>query len=312
MAIPVVSLGLPLLDTSLAIIRRVIRGDSIATRDLGHIHHRLNKLGHSPRKVALLMFGVSALLALASLLLLSPNLQLVGIAYTVLGIIAFIGLQRLHVPELLELRRAIARGIRRSSNIAQNVALREALDTMARMEDASEALAELGRAFERTDFLEAELRLIGSSDDRETDRVVWTWRRPKGAKGAITPGPSQVIDLAAARDSRSHRADDGAVARSEPLPRPDGREEAHWEARLPLIDEASGAVEGWLTIRRPWGTYLPSELDVLAKELLPGALGIGKEDPDLTPGDARQPVSAGQQLARRTGQLRGGPSEVGA
>ncbi|MFW6039759.1 MAG: glycosyltransferase family 4 protein, partial [Gemmatimonadota bacterium] len=157
-AIPVVSLGLPLLDTGLAIVRRIIRGESIAARDLGHIHHRLTKLGHSPRKVALLLFGVSALLALASLLLIQPNLRLIGIAYTVLGIVAFIGLQRLHVPELLELRRAIARGLKRSSNIGQNVALREALDTMAGMESWAEALDELGRAFERTDFLEAEIR----------------------------------------------------------------------------------------------------------------------------------------------------------
>lgn len=311
-AIPVVSLGLPLLDTSLAILRRVIRGDSIAARDLGHIHHRLNKLGHSPRQVALLMFGVSALLALASLLLLTPNLQLVGIAYTVLGIIAFLGVQRLHVPELLELRRAIARGIRRSSNIAQNVALREALDTMARMEDPGEALAELGRAFERTDFLEAELRLLGSTEDRETDRVVWTWRRPKGATGSITLGPSQVIDLAAARDSRSHRGEDAAHSRSEPVPRPEGREEAHWEARLPLIHETTGALEGWLTIRRPWGTYLPSELDVLARELLPGALRVSERSDHAAEMLEPTGVAGSRSRIGRQPPLAGGASEAGA
>lgn len=306
-AIPVVSLGLPILDTGLAVVRRVIRGDSIATRDLGHIHHRLSKLGHSPRKVALLMFGVSALLALASLLLLSPNLQLVGIAYGVLGIIAFIGLQRLHVPELLELRRAIARGIRRSSNIAQNVVLREALDTMAEMDDAEAALRELGRAFERTDFLEAELRLIGKSEERETDRVVWAWRRPKGATGSATPGPSQVIDLARARDSRGSRPDGDGRSREEPLPRPSGPyQEAHWEARLPLIDDRSGALEGWLTIRRPWGTYLPSELDVLARELLPGALGVGR----ATAREQRE-EAGGSRSAIQGSPFRGG-SELGA
>jgi UDP-GlcNAc:undecaprenyl-phosphate GlcNAc-1-phosphate transferase len=311
-AIPVVSLGLPILDTGLAVVRRVIRGDSIATRDLGHIHHRLSKLGHSPRKVALLMFGVSALLALASLLLLSPNLQLVGIAYGVLGIIAFLGLQRLHVPELLELRRAIARGIRRSSNIGQNVALREALNTMAAMDDPRAALEELGRAFEQTDFLEAELRLIGATEDRETDRVVWTWRRPQSATGSAIPGPSQVIDLAAARDSRSVRLDDGTVVRHEPVPKPDGPErEVHWEARLPLVNGETGSLDGWLTIRRPWGTYLPSELDVLARELLPGALRVTRRDaaaeragPQGTSG-ARQRIGSQQPIA-------GGASEAGA
>ena len=261
-AIPVVSLGLPILDTGLAIVRRLIRGESIAARDLGHIHHRLGKLGHSPRKVALLLFGFSGLLALASLLLLSPNLQLVGIAYAVLGVIAFIGLQRLHVPELLELRRAIARGIQRSSSIGQNVALREALDAMADMESWSEALDELGRAFERTDFLEAEIRLVFGSRERDTDRVIWRWKRPRSALRPGAVDRTQIIDLAAARDSRGEGE----------TPTTSYREDVHWEARLPLLHPESGELEGWLTIRRPWGTYLPSELDVLARELLPRAL----------------------------------------
>ena len=273
-AIPVVSLGLPLLDTGLAIVRRIIRGDPIAARDLGHIHHRLNKLGHSPRKVALLLFGVSALLALASLLLLTPNLRLVGMAYAVLGVIAFVGLQRLHVPELLELRRAIARGLRRPSTLGQNVALREALDAMAEMECPNEALEELGRAFERTDFLEAEIRLRGASAERETDTVVWSWARPNGSGGHLTPGPSQVIDLAVARDIRLQRGGDPGRSDESEL------HAVHWEARLPLIDDRSGELEGWLTIRRPWGTYLPSELDVLARELLPSAMRRGGDVED--------------------------------
>ena len=317
-AIPVVSLGLPLLDTGLAIVRRVIRGESIAARDLGHIHHRLTKLGHSPRKVALLLFGVSGMLALASLLLLSPYLRLVGVAYAVLGVIAFIGLQRLHVPELLELRRAIARGLRRSSNIAQNVALREALTAMARMEDAREALDELGRAFEQTDFLEAEIRLIGSSDERDSDRVVWKWKRPRGAvAGPAESGAAQVIDLATARESRDGR--DGRGGRADEAARGDGQsrnqgytEEVHWEARLPLIDESAGRLEGWLTVRRPWGTYLPSELDVLARELLPGVLGEGAERKSGGSGPEESKSRQRSAGSREAASLHGSKSEAGA
>jgi len=327
-AIPVVSLGLPLLDTGLAIVRRIIRGESIAARDLGHIHHRLTKLGHSPRKVALLLFGFSALLALASLLLLTPNLQLIGVAYAVLGVIAFIGLQRLHVPELLELRRAIGRGLKRSTNIGQNVALREALDTMAGMEDPREALEELGRAFEKTDFLEAEIRLLGESDERGTDRVVWMWRRPRGAVPAAERESRQVIDLATARESREGRdgrdvrdEDRRAGARSEADGRIRGNgvptEEIHWQARLPLIDEATGRLEGWLTIHRPWGTYLPSELDVLAKELLPGVVGGGGTGGVGSVGDSDEEVgTTGFRRSRSRGgrqpPLAGEASEAGA
>jgi UDP-GlcNAc:undecaprenyl-phosphate GlcNAc-1-phosphate transferase len=54
-AIPIVSLGLPVLDTTLAVARRFLRGQPIFTADRAHIHHRLLSLGHSPRRVALLL-----------------------------------------------------------------------------------------------------------------------------------------------------------------------------------------------------------------------------------------------------------------
>ncbi|HVE78067.1 MAG TPA: MraY family glycosyltransferase, partial [Gemmatimonadaceae bacterium] len=61
-AIPVVALGLPVLDTALAITRRFLRGQPIFTADRSHIHHRLLSLGHSPKQVALLLYVACAIL----------------------------------------------------------------------------------------------------------------------------------------------------------------------------------------------------------------------------------------------------------
>lgn len=57
--LPAVALGLPLLDTSMAVWRRLVRRQPIMTGDLDHIHHRLLALGWSQRRVVLTLYAVS-------------------------------------------------------------------------------------------------------------------------------------------------------------------------------------------------------------------------------------------------------------
>ena len=177
-AIPVVSLGLPIMDTTFAVIRRTIRGESIASRDQGHIHHRLARLGHSPRRVALLLFAASSVLAFASLLLLTPDLRLVGITYALLGIVVFIGLQRLKMPEMLELRRAIARGLRVPGNGEKRPELTDVAAALSEADGLAAKLEVLGRVLEEaTDFVEAEIRMVEGRREDEAGRIIWEWRR---------------------------------------------------------------------------------------------------------------------------------------
>jgi UDP-GlcNAc:undecaprenyl-phosphate GlcNAc-1-phosphate transferase len=117
--IPVVSLGLPVLDSILAVVRRLIRGDRITQGDLGHIHHCLLELVHSPRKVALILYAACSVFAVASLVLLNPNLRAVGVVFFIVGVAVVVGVQRLRVPELLELRRAIQEGSGRLESAAR-------------------------------------------------------------------------------------------------------------------------------------------------------------------------------------------------
>jgi UDP-GlcNAc:undecaprenyl-phosphate GlcNAc-1-phosphate transferase len=56
-------LGLPFVDLVLAVIRRVLRGQSPFAPDKRHLHHRLLELGHSHRRAVLLLYFWSALLA---------------------------------------------------------------------------------------------------------------------------------------------------------------------------------------------------------------------------------------------------------
>lgn len=67
--IPVVILGIPLLDTTCAIIRRYYEQKPIFQPDKQHLHHRLMKMGLSHRQVVLCIYGVNLVLGLSAILL---------------------------------------------------------------------------------------------------------------------------------------------------------------------------------------------------------------------------------------------------
>ncbi|MDO5301454.1 MAG: MraY family glycosyltransferase [Tissierellia bacterium] len=57
--IPVLILGVPIFDTTFAMIRRKLSGHSIAQADKGHLHHRLLQRGLSQKKTVLSLYAVS-------------------------------------------------------------------------------------------------------------------------------------------------------------------------------------------------------------------------------------------------------------
>lgn len=61
--VPFVILGVPMLDTAFAIIRRTWRRSGVAVRDLGHLHHRLMRLGHGHRRTVVVLWAWTFLLS---------------------------------------------------------------------------------------------------------------------------------------------------------------------------------------------------------------------------------------------------------
>lgn len=64
--IPIIALGVPIIDTILAIIRRVLKGAHIFRADNEHIHHRLLHLGLSHKQVTLILYFITILLGLVA------------------------------------------------------------------------------------------------------------------------------------------------------------------------------------------------------------------------------------------------------
>lgn len=63
LVIPLVILGVPMLDTAFAIVRRASRRQGLATADKDHLHHRLMRLGHGHRRTVLILWSWTAALS---------------------------------------------------------------------------------------------------------------------------------------------------------------------------------------------------------------------------------------------------------
>ncbi|WKF67454.1 glycosyltransferase family 4 protein [Streptococcus equi] len=66
---PVIILGVPIMDTIVAIIRRSLSGKKFYEPDKMHLHHRLLSMGFTHRGAVLVVYGIAMLFSLISLLL---------------------------------------------------------------------------------------------------------------------------------------------------------------------------------------------------------------------------------------------------
>jgi UDP-GlcNAc:undecaprenyl-phosphate GlcNAc-1-phosphate transferase len=73
--IPVMALGLPLFDTTFAIIRRIVKGKPIMQADRGHLHHRLIDMGLSHKQSVLVLYTASASVGLSAFVFAERGIQ---------------------------------------------------------------------------------------------------------------------------------------------------------------------------------------------------------------------------------------------
>lgn len=86
--LPIFVLALPILDTALAIIRRVKNGRPIMEADKGHLHHRVMDVGMGQTRTVLVLYSISGIMGVAAVLisrdLFLDAMVLVAIAVTLI------------------------------------------------------------------------------------------------------------------------------------------------------------------------------------------------------------------------------------
>lgn len=213
-AIPVVSFGLPILETSISVLRRLISGRPVFTADREHIHHKLLQLGLSHRQVVIVLYAVSALFALLSLFLLWPTGSSLGLVLAVVGTGVWLGVQHLGYPEFGEIRRVAQRTLDQRQIVINNLAIRRATAELKVARDYQQICRILVAAFSANDFdaieinvkpLLSEYQSLGEFEGIpfSNGEVHFRWNRPGTL---LLPGTSRTwsltLDLLTSADRR--------------------------------------------------------------------------------------------------------------
>ena len=85
--VPIAILGLPILDTLFAIIRRALKGQPIFSADRCHFHHQLLGMNFSHRATVLIVYLINILFALTSIFYVLKDALAAKVIYVILTVI---------------------------------------------------------------------------------------------------------------------------------------------------------------------------------------------------------------------------------
>lgn len=176
--IPVIAMGVPLVDTALAPIRRFFFGRNMFSPDGEHLHHRLLKKGLSHRMSVLWLYGVTIVLGLFALGLVHAKDERAALILLVVGAVVIVGVQQLGYMDFvrgqniaywlrsLSYEAGISRERRRFINLQAEI---------HGAEDINALWEKLCLAFEYLHFDLAELMLdnYGNAESESRQRLLW-------------------------------------------------------------------------------------------------------------------------------------------
>ncbi len=176
MTAPILALAIPLLDTSLAIVRRFLRNQPIFGADRGHIHHRLLDRGFTPRGTALVLYGVGALAAIFSLIMANNHLEVPVVI--IFGVVTWLGIQRLGFVEFDVVGRLLSRGSFRGL-LSSHIVIDSLESRLAAAESAEDCWRVLQDSYEDLGFCRIQLRFNGRTFSiGDTSSLCWRLEIP--------------------------------------------------------------------------------------------------------------------------------------
>ncbi len=93
--VPFIAMGIPLMDTLLAPIRRFLLGQRLFHPDKDHLHHRLLNLGLTHRYAVLLLYGITILMGILSIIIVHIRDDRAALFLILFGIAAITGIRKL-------------------------------------------------------------------------------------------------------------------------------------------------------------------------------------------------------------------------
>jgi UDP-GlcNAc:undecaprenyl-phosphate GlcNAc-1-phosphate transferase len=166
-AAPLFALALPMLDVLIAVTRRLLTGRNIFEADRDHIHHRLLRLGLTPRKAVIILYGVAALFASLSLVSMSGRTQVIGAMFLISVLLMWAGVRQLGYTEFGELQNILTRRLLNDRRVyTNNVQLIQFRESLLEARSVPELWATLTGMADRLRFTSVRLALRSPWDER--------------------------------------------------------------------------------------------------------------------------------------------------
>jgi UDP-GlcNAc:undecaprenyl-phosphate GlcNAc-1-phosphate transferase len=239
-AIPILAFGLPVVDTGVAIARRLLSGKPVFQGDREHIHHMLLQRGWSQRRVALVLYGVSAVFGLLAMLFVNSGSSLTAVVLFVVGVAVLIALGNLRYHEVDELRASVRRNIGdRRARVTNNLRMRRASRAVAGATTLDELFDGVIEVLELGEFVYATVQLTCNGESELNQRVL------------MLSAGNGSMKHAAMREGRiqwdwKHRDFEKVEVPGSDL---------FWTLRLPLSGKCGSL--GYVNLYRPFGTEAP-------------------------------------------------------
>ncbi|MBI1746635.1 MAG: undecaprenyl/decaprenyl-phosphate alpha-N-acetylglucosaminyl 1-phosphate transferase [Acidobacteria bacterium] len=190
-AVPLLLLGLPILDTMIAIARRFLEGAPIFNPDREHIHHRLMRIAHSQRFAVIILYGATAFLGLSSWLMVIMHSQLAAVISLTAGLAAFWGVKSLQYEEFQELGRYLSGLFTHRHALVHQIYLRKLSDRIAASASLGDVLLLVAEALGRLNFDVGEICLARARSSSANHVYLpleqiyrWSWA-PTGEPAAL-------------------------------------------------------------------------------------------------------------------------------
>ena len=168
MLVPIVSLGLPIMDTLLAMVRRTILGRPMFSADKEHIHHRLiSRFAISHRQAVLLLYGLCCVFGFIALALSYANGAQSAFLLVGMGLVVVILMRKLGY---LNFQQAKAAGQTRKKNLQLRSLVSEINFQIARAQDGQEVWSAMSPLAEVLDVGRFSLELLSGKSTFELRR----------------------------------------------------------------------------------------------------------------------------------------------
>lgn len=241
---PILAFGLPVVDTTVTMARRLIGGRPVFAGDGEHIHHMLLARGWSQRRVVLILYSVCAAFGLVATMSTKTSSPVTGFVLFVIAAAVIVAVGQLRYHEVDELRAGVTRTVgQRRVRVANNIRVRRAGLALSKAVTLNDVFEALGQMLEFEEFAYAKVQL------GQPGRAELSERAFNGSEQHRSPQPMKFHNGRIVWCWTGDGIDEAEVIGSS----------AYWCFRLPLSTETGEW--GWMNLYRPL-TSPPMLLDL--------------------------------------------------